>query len=129
MYKITSFDAWGSVDISLVCDDRDDMYTMWELDSGEIELGNIDCKFEKNPSEEEVEQHITQLFKEYVERVMSTYSVEQMTMSVYDGGGGMENEEGLNWEDVLELSWGEITYLSITVKEYEVEEKGGVVNV
>ena len=67
--------------------------------------------------------------KEYVERVMSTYSVEQMTMSVYDGGGGMENEEGLNWEDVLELSWGEITYLSITVKEYEVEEKGGGVNV
>ena len=52
-----------------------------------------------------------------------------MTMSVYDGGGGMENEEGLNWEDVLELSWGEITYLSITVKEYEVEEKGGGVNV
>ena len=58
MYKITSFDAWGSVDISLVCDDRDDMYTMWELDSGEIELGNIDCKFEKNPSEEEVEDII-----------------------------------------------------------------------
>ena len=122
MYKITSFDAWGSVDISLVCDDRDDMYTMWELDSGEIELGNIDCKFEKNPSEEEVEQHITQLFKEYVEGVMCGYTVEQMSMNIYDENESEMNDEGLNWEDVLELRWGEITYLSININQYNVEE-------
>ena len=122
MYKITSFDAWGSVDISLVCDDRDDMYTMWELDSGEIELGKIDCKFEKNPSEEEVEQHITQLFKEYVEGVMCGYTVEQMSMNIYDENESEMNDEGLNWEDVLELRWGEITYLSININQYNVEE-------
>ena len=124
MYKIKDFDADGLVEISLLCEENIDkeMFTRWDLYSSEIDLGEVECEFEKKPSEEEVEQHITQLFKEYVEGVMGGYTVEQMSMNIYDENESEMNDEGLNWEDVLELRWGEITYLSININQYNVEE-------
>ena len=109
MYKITDFHADGLVEISLLCEENIDkeMFTRWDLYSSEIDLGEVECEFEKKPSEEEVEQHITQLFKEYVEVLMGGYTVEKMSMNIYD---------------VLELRWGEITYLSININQYNVEE-------
>ena len=124
MYKIKDFDADGLVEISLLCEENIDkeMFTRWDLYSSEIDLGEVECEFEKKPSEEEVEQQITQLFKEYVEGVMCGYTVEQMSMNIYDENESEMNDEGLNWEDVLELRWGEITYLSININQYNVEE-------
>ena len=53
---------------------------------------------------------------------MCGYTVEQMSMNIYDENESEMNDEGLNWEDVLELRWGEITYLSININQYNVEE-------
>ena len=65
MYKIKDFDADGLVEISLLCEENIDkeMFTRWDLYSSEIDLGEVECEFEKKPSEEEVEQHINNCIK------------------------------------------------------------------
>lgn len=125
MYKLTNFDASALVEISLLCEENIDkkMFTRWELCSSEIDLGDVECEFENKPSKEDIDRYVTQKFKEYVERVIGDYGVQQMTMDVYDDKETMMNDEGLNWEDVLDLRWGEIIYLSVDVDEYEVEEE------
>lgn len=123
MYKITDFHADAIVNISLLCMDKSkEMYTRWELCSTEIDLGEVDFEFKNKPNEEEVNQHIAQLFKKYVEDLMSSYTVRQMSMSVYDENHSETNDEGVNWEDVLELGWGEIVELCAYASEYRIED-------
>lgn len=124
MYRIVDFYADALVDIELLFEENVDkeIFTRWELCSGEIDMGDVEYEFENKPSKEEVHSAIEQLFIEYVERVMSTYTVDQMTMSIYDERESMMNDEGLNWEDVLTLSWGKIICMASDVMEYEIEE-------
>ena len=122
MYKITDFHADAIVTISLLCKDKSkEMYTRWELCSTEIDLGEVDFEFKNKPYKEEIEKHVTELFKRYIEDIMSSYTVRQMSMSVYDENHSEMNDEGVNWEDVLELGWGEVIYLCSYISEYKIE--------
>lgn len=122
MYKITDFHADAIVTISLLCKDKSkEMYTRWELCSTEIDLGEVDFEFKNKPYKEEIEKHVTELFKRYIEDIMSSYTVRQMSMSVYDENHSEMNDEGVNWEDVLELGWGEVIDLCSYISEYKIE--------
>ena len=124
MYRIVDFYADALVDIELLFEENVDkeIFTRWELYSSEENLGDVEYEFENKPSKEDVDRAIEQLFKEHVEYVVSTYSVDQMTMSIYDECESMVNDEGLAWEDVLTLSWGEIIRMAVDVMDYEIEE-------
>ena len=122
MYKITDFHADAIVTISLLCKDKSkEMYTRWELCSTEIDLGEVDFEFKNKPYKEEIEKHVTELFKRYIEDIMSSYTVRQMSMSVYDENHSEMNDEGVNWEDVLELGWVEVIDLCSYISEYKIE--------
>lgn len=124
MYKITYFEADGGVDISLICDENADktFLTRWELYSSEIDLGDIENEFENKPTEEEIREVVTDVFRRYVESVIGTYTVEQMNMCVFDENDSMTDDEGLSWEEIFNFTWGKITDLCVEVTECEIEE-------
>ena len=114
MYSMSYLKADAKVNISLLCNNEDKgVFTSWELYSDEIELLD-DYKFENELDDEQIKEYVVNLFRSYVEGVISTYSVSDMNMQIY-------NREGLNYENVDGLSWGKIIEIETYIDEYDLE--------
>ena len=122
MYKIKDYEADCIAYISLTCDERDDLYTKWEIWDSDLSI--IEREFENSPTKEEALEEVTKLFRNYVEGIVGNYPIEEINMGVYDGEGNFENEDGVNLKEVYKnkIDWGKLTKLDIDFYGYEIEE-------
>ena len=140
MYKIESFYAKANVEIELIHEDGRKFYTKWELCEDDAMTYNDYKTFDsRNISEEEAYNAIKDMYKSYVESVIGSHPVENMTMSVFneydeecyaytlkDCNYEIDSklEELLKQEDHVlldNLEWGNIVDLDCIVDEYELD--------
>ena len=141
MYKIDNFYARANVEIELKHEDGRRFYTKWELCEDDALTYNDYKTFDSiNISEEEAHNTIKDMYRLYVESVISSYPVENMTMSVFNNDDEecyTYNLKDCNYEinskleellkqptHVLlnDLEWGNIVALDCVVDEYELGE-------
>ena len=114
MYSMSYLKADARVNIGLLCNNEDNgIYTTWELYSDEIDLLD-DYKFASEPTDEQIQEYVEGLFRSYTEGIMSNYSVSDMNMQIY-------TVEGLECEEITDLTWGKILELDVYIDEYELE--------
>lgn len=141
MYKINHLYATVNVEIELKHKDGRMFYTNWELFEDDALTWNDYKTFDTiDISKEEAHNTIEDMYRLYVESVINSYPVENISMSVFN-----ENDEECytytlmdcnynidnNLENILkqsnhvlldDLKWGCITYLDCNIDEYELGE-------
>ena len=140
MYKIENFYATANVEIELIHKDGRKFYTKWELCEDDALTYNDYKTFDSiNVTEEEAHNTIKDMYKSYVESVIGSHQVENMTMSIFNA----DDEECYTYtlkdcnyeidsqlEDLLkqsthvllnDLEWGNIINLDCEVDEYELD--------
>ena len=85
MYKIENFYATANIEIELIHKDGRKFYTKWELCEDDALTYNDYKTFDTTDiSEEEAHNTIKDMYKSYVESVIDSYPVENMTMNVFN---------------------------------------------
>ena len=139
MYKIKSFYATANVEVELIHQDGRKFYTTWELcEDDAMEWNDYKTFYSININEEEAHNTIKDMYRLYVEGVISSYQVENMTMSVFNDNDeecythtlkDYNYEVDTKLEDTLKqanhvildhLDWGSIIDLNCDVDEYEL---------
>ena len=140
MYKIKSFYATANVKVELIHQDGRKFYTTWELyEDDALEWNDYKTFHSINISEEEAYNAIKDMYRLYIESVIGSYPVENMTMNVFnnddeecytytlkDCNYEIDNklEELFKQEDHVlldNLEWGNIVDLDCVVDGYELD--------
>ena len=139
MYKIENFYATANIEIELIHKDGRKFYTKWELCEDDALTYNDYKTFDTTDiSEEEAHNTIKDMYRLYVESVISSYQVENMTMNVFNEDDeecytytlkDCNYEIGSQLKELLkqsnhvllnDLEWGNIVNLECIVNEYEL---------